>query len=116
MDNRYGGVIWTNHALERLRERGVSQSDAFVTFNNPSQTRHASTKNAWVYYRDFKNYRLEVVAAQNERKQWVIMSVWSKPLWSVHLQENPLSAWLSKIVQKLMQKLFGGLQKKFSSK
>ncbi|KKQ44128.1 MAG: hypothetical protein US62_C0032G0012 [Candidatus Woesebacteria bacterium GW2011_GWA1_37_8] len=32
MDKNYGGVIWTNHALSRLRERGISQGDAWATF------------------------------------------------------------------------------------
>jgi len=28
MERNYGGVIWTNHALQRLKERGISQRDA----------------------------------------------------------------------------------------
>ena len=31
MDRNFGGVIWTNHALDRLRERGIKQGDAWVT-------------------------------------------------------------------------------------
>ena len=27
-DRNYGGVIWTNHALERLNKRGIKQGDA----------------------------------------------------------------------------------------
>lgn len=111
MNNRLGGVIWTNHALERLQEREISQSEAFVTFNNPTSTRYASTKNAWVFYRNFSKYRLEVVARQNYQKEWVIMSVWEKPLGRTEVKENFLTARLNKIVQKMLEKLFGKWQK-----
>src|SRR3989344_735246 len=77
MDARYGGVIWTNHALDRLRERGIKQGDAWVTLRRPQQSRYASNKGTWIYYRDHDNTRLEVVAKQNARKEWVVLSVWS---------------------------------------
>lgn len=82
MDSRYGGVIWTKHALERLRERGISQGDAFATFNRPEQSRKASTPGAWVYYKTYGSEKIEVVASQNEKKEWVIMTVWSRPVYA----------------------------------
>lgn len=77
MDRNFGGVIWTNHALERLNNRGISQSDALYTFQKPQQSRYGQTQGAWVYYRTYGNQRIEVVAKQNEKKEWVILSVWS---------------------------------------
>lgn len=79
MDNRYKGLIWTNHALDRLRQRGISQGDAWATWNRPEQSRPGtgSHQGAWVYYRTWGNTRIEVVAKQNEKKEWVIISVWS---------------------------------------
>lgn len=79
MDRNYGGVIWTNHALQRLSDRGISQSDALYTFQKPQQSRYASAKEAWIYYRTYKNEQIEVVAKQNDKKEWIILSVWSKP-------------------------------------
>jgi len=78
MDNRYNGVIWTNHALKRLSERRIKQGDAWATFSRPQHSRYASSKNAWVFWRDYQNQRIEVVATQDEKKQWVILSVWSR--------------------------------------
>lgn len=78
MDKNFGGVIWTNHALERLKERGVKQGDAWVVFRNPDQSRFAEAKGAWIYYKTFGSQRIEVVAKQNEKREWVILSVWSK--------------------------------------
>ncbi len=81
MDNKYGGVVWTNHALQRLRERNVKQGDAWATWNRPEQSRKGVSGN-WVYYRTYGNERIEVVAKQNEKKEWLILSVWSKPVYT----------------------------------
>lgn len=85
MDRNYGNVIWTNHALSRLRERGIRQGDAWATFNRPDQSRYAKSKEAWVYYKTYGTRRIEVVAKQNEKKEWIILSVWSK---EVHPQKH----------------------------
>lgn len=69
MDRNYGGVIWTNHALDRLKRRGIKQGDAWATFNRPDQSRYASTKNAWIYYKTYGYERIEVVAKQNDKKK-----------------------------------------------
>lgn len=90
MDKNYKGVIWTNHALDRLRQRGISQGDAWATFNNPEQSRFAKTKEAWVYYKTYGNQKLEVVAKKNEKGRWVILSVWSKPVYGERNKVVPL--------------------------
>jgi len=79
-DRNFGGVIWTNHALARLAERGIRQGDAWATFRNPEQSRYARSKGAWVYYKTYNKNRIEVVAKRDERKKWIILSVWSKPV------------------------------------
>lgn len=81
MDKNFGGVIWTNHALKRLAERGISQSDAWATFRRPDQSRYAKARGAWVYYKTYGNQKIEVVAKQDERKEWIILSVWSRPVY-----------------------------------
>lgn len=78
MDRNYGGVIWTNHALARLTERGIKQGDAWAVWNRPDQSRFSSTQDAWIYYRTWNDTKIEIVARQNEEKKWIILSVWSK--------------------------------------
>lgn len=80
MDKNFGGVVWTNHALDRLRERGIAQGDAWATFQRPDQSRYAATKGAWVYYKIYGDQKIEVVAKQNDKKEWVILTVWSRPV------------------------------------
>lgn len=81
MERNFGGVIWTNHALQRLKERNISQGDAWATFRRPEQSRYAESKGAWVYYKTYGNQKIEVVAKQNEKKEWIILSVWSRQVF-----------------------------------
>ncbi len=82
MDRNFGGVIWTDHALQRLQERGISQSDAWATWRSPEQTREGTNSNgSWVYYKTYGTEKIEVVAKKNEQGQWIIMSVWSRPVY-----------------------------------
>jgi hypothetical protein len=91
MDSHFGNVIWTNHVLKRLRERGISQSDAWATWRNPQESRRGKVPGSRIYYRKYKGNQIEVVAKQNERHEWVILSVWSRPIRE-H-KENTLSFW-----------------------
>jgi len=72
------GVIFTNHALQRLWERGITQSDAWYSFQHPDGSTAGSTSGSIKYYKDYGNQRIEVVATRNEKKEWIILSVWSK--------------------------------------
>jgi len=80
MEREFGGVIWTNHALQRLRERGIKQSDAWAAFRRPDQSRYAKSKGAWVYYKTWGEEKLEVVAKKNAEGKWLILSVWARPV------------------------------------
>lgn len=84
MDKHFGNLIWTDHALKRLQERGIKQGDAWATWKNPDQSKYARSKGAWAYYRTWGNQRIEVVAKPNEKRQWVILSVWSKTVRKKH--------------------------------
>ncbi len=101
MDKNYGGVIWTNHAISRLNQRGIKQGDAWATWKRPDQSRYAKSKAAWVYYKTYGNQKIEVVAKQNEGKEWIILSVWSK---SVYEQPKPYPQ--KKEKKSLLQKIF----------
>lgn len=81
MDKKFGGVIWTNHAIQRLRERNISQGDAWATFRRPDQSRFAKSRGAWVYYKTYGTEKIEVVAKKNNEGKWIILSVWSKPVF-----------------------------------
>lgn len=71
-------MIWTDHALSRMRERGISQGDAWTTWRNPDSSKHSKLRGGWVYYKTVGRKRIGVVAKKNERGEWLILSVWSK--------------------------------------
>ncbi len=81
MDSKFGGVIWTNHALERMRQRGMKQGDAWATWKHPDQSRKGTAPGSWIYYRTYGSEKIEVVAKRNLKKQWIILSVWSRPVF-----------------------------------
>jgi len=77
MKKDYGGVIWTNHAIERMVQRGIKQGDAWATWKRPASSKYEPQKGAYVFRRLYGNQEIEVVAKKNEKKQWLIISVWS---------------------------------------
>jgi hypothetical protein len=80
MSNQYyGGVIWTNHALMRLKERGVSRDQVLSAFNHPERTEKSSNNNSFQYQKRFGNSLVTVVAKQNEKNEWIFLSVWVDP-------------------------------------
>jgi len=87
MDKNYKGVIWTNHALSRMRDRGIKQGDAWATFRRSDQSKKAKIKGAWVYYKKWSGQKIEVVAKQDNHKRWVILSVWSRPVYGKATKE-----------------------------
>jgi hypothetical protein len=79
MGEIYKGVILTNHALERMKERRVTQEMVFATLTKPDRSRYADAKEKFIYNKSFGKEMVEVVASQNEKKEWVVVSVWSRP-------------------------------------
>ncbi|MDO8551284.1 MAG: DUF4258 domain-containing protein [bacterium] len=98
----YGGVIWTNHAIERLKERRIAQSDAFYTFQHSDGQMSGTTPRSIRYYKDYGDQRIEVVAARNEKKEWIILSCWSKIIGTgrPYFAKNE-SLWIT-VIKKLL--------------
>lgn len=101
----YGGVIWTNHAISRLKERNIKQGDAWSVWRKPDQSRYTASKGAWIYYRTWGNQRIEVVAKQNEKKDWIILSVWSKEVYGPKTKaKKPKTSLFTKFMNMLLNK------------
>ncbi len=78
-NNRYGGVIWTNHALERLGQRGLSQHMALETFKSPDKKMAGKKSGSIELQKKFNTSTVTVIAAQSEKKEWLILSCWIDP-------------------------------------
>jgi hypothetical protein len=101
MDKNFGGVIWTNHALKKLADRGIKQGDAWAAWRNPDQSRVARNKGTWIYYKTYSREKIEVVAKKNERGQWIILSVWNRPIYRKIGYNRPVSLWKAILNQLL---------------
>jgi hypothetical protein len=108
MDRHFGGVVWTDHALQRLRERGITQGDAWATFQRPEQSRYATTRGAWIYYKTYGTTKIEVVAKQNEKKEWIILTVWSRPVFESHGKSHHHTRGKQNIFVRLLRSLLFG--------
>jgi hypothetical protein len=93
---QYKELIFTNHALDRLAQRRVDQSEAWATWRRPDKRYYAATKQAWVFQRSWRHRQIELVAKQNERKEWVVLSVWSN-----YVHHKPKQSWLMKLLRRL---------------
>jgi hypothetical protein len=103
MQREFNGIIFTNHAIERAEQRGISQQDAWATLNNPDSVRYAQDKNKWVYYRTYGDRKVEVVASKNEQNQWVVVSVWDRPHYGPKLRTKMKDP----IWKRVLKELFG---------
>lgn len=74
----YGGLIWTHHALDRLMQRGLSQDAAWQVFKRPDATVKAK-KGGTEYRRKDGDLFVTLVAKQNQKREWVIISAWVDP-------------------------------------
>lgn len=89
----YHGTIWTNHALSRLEQRGIKQGDAYAAFRRPDRSRYSQSRGGWVYERSWGQSHIKVVAKQNDRQEWVILSVWQKNIRKTTSPSNSTSIW-----------------------
>ncbi len=76
--NYYGGVVWTNHALSRLNERGFTQDMVVDAFNHPD-TSNPAKDGGMSLRRNFGSSTVTVIAKQNQKNEWVIISCWIDP-------------------------------------
>lgn len=109
MQKQFMGVIFTDHAIKRLYERGIAQSDAWYTFRHPDKQSRGTTPGSYRYSKTYGQQRIEVIVKQHERKEWVILSCWSKmvgdgkPIFP--LKENLLWSLTKKIGKKLWNRV-----------
>lgn len=75
----YGGIIWTNHALERLGQRGLSQDLAWQTYRYPDSSFKGKQSGTTEYRKRFEKSLITLIAKQNEKKEWIVLSCWIDP-------------------------------------
>lgn len=78
-NQQYGGVIWTHHALDRLAQRAFSQDMALQAFQSPDSSFPGKQTGTTEYQKRFGPSLVTVIAKQNEKREWIILSTWIDP-------------------------------------
>ena len=99
------GIVFTKHAINRLYNRGISQSDAWYTFKHPDGNLPGKTLGSKKFYKDYDKQRIEVIAKQNKRGQWLILSCWSKYKGDGKPMFAKKEAFLKAIIKKILGKI-----------
>lgn len=75
----FGGLIWTHHAIERMKARGLSQDMAKEAFAKPDKTLPGKTQGSFEYQKQFDSSRVTLIAKQNDKYEWIVLSAWIDP-------------------------------------
>jgi hypothetical protein len=78
-DTRYGGIIWTNHAIARQGQRGLSQDLAWQAYKYPDRTIPGKNPGTTEYQKSFGASLVTVIAKKNEEGNWIVLSNWIDP-------------------------------------
>ena len=77
-DNKFGGAIWTNHALSRMKERGIPKNYAIESIKNPD----SSERNEKGGIRTIKRIDDKIITSvthRNEKNETIVISIWMDP-------------------------------------
>lgn len=110
----YGGVIWTNHALKRLHDRGMTQKQAYRAFQYPDQEKKFGD-GSFEYKKQVDGSVITIIAKKNDSRDWLIISCWADPPFSgsidiikkkrYHRYQN--SGFWGKLWMHITRQLFG---------
>lgn len=115
MKARYLDAIFTKHVINRLYNRGISQSGAWQTFQHPDGSVPGKIPGSRKFYKDFGDKRIEIVAKKNEKGEWMILTGWIKYPGSGQATVSSKEPFLQRMVGKLVGiglNKFSSLQKK----
>ena len=96
--------IFSTHARERLKQRGVSEHSASLVLQHPDKTFPGKKPGTVKFIRTLENRQIHLVATYlNDQKKWLIVSAWVRGeddapslLWQVLSAPFKLLWWIIK--------------------
>lgn len=77
MGQNYHQLVFTNHALERLRLRSLSQAQVEQVITQPDQIQPGKKADTTKFLKTLNQRRIQVIASKLKAKdKWLIISVW----------------------------------------
>jgi len=90
---QYRGLIWTNHALERLEQRKLTQDQIWQTFSEPDTKHTGSRADSYEYTKRMGSHTFSLIATQNEKNEWLVLSCWVEPPFPGSIDIEKRAAW-----------------------
>ncbi|MCX7997102.1 MAG: hypothetical protein N2691_05140 [Patescibacteria group bacterium] len=76
---QYGGLIWTNHALERLQERKLPRHIAVTAYHAPDEKLRGKQPGTVELRKRHGKSLITLILKQNEPREWIVLSAWIDP-------------------------------------
>lgn len=76
--NEYRDLIFTNHVLKRMKDRGITSEQIWKTYKSPDKQSSANDS-ATERVKKFGNYSVSIIFKHNEKNEVVIISCWMDP-------------------------------------
>lgn len=111
MNREYKNVIFTDHALQRLKRRRISQDMALQALRNPDR-KQDEDEDKTRFVREIKGRNVQIVARYLEdERQWLVVTGWVRGeddprRWWVHVVLLPW--YLLRLVWRGVRLLRGG--------
>jgi hypothetical protein len=75
----FGGLIWTDHAIERLIDRKLPQHIAAQVFTSPDKIVTGKEQNTKEYQKRIGAFFVTLIVTPNDRNQKIVISAWINP-------------------------------------
>lgn len=72
-------VVFTNHAIERMHQRGISGDLAWQTVKRPDKTTPGKEKYTTEFIKKVGKHTITAISKKNDIGEWVVLSVWMDP-------------------------------------
>ena len=71
-------IIWTNHALDRLKDRNVARSQVIQAISSPD-SKINNPDGSIELAREFGNQKAHAIIKENDLGEYIVLSCWINP-------------------------------------
>lgn len=72
-------VVFTNHSIDRLKERGITGEMVYQTVKAPEISTPGKEKHTTEFVKRFGDRKLTCIGKKNDLGEWVVLSAWIDP-------------------------------------
>lgn len=72
-------VVFTNHAIDRMKQRGISGDWVWQAVKQPDEKQSGKQKHTTEFVKNFGEKTVTAVGKKNDIGEWVVLSAWMDP-------------------------------------